>query len=267
MLHGHVPAAVARLKAVTRPDAGKRLNLAISLPARNQAALAMLLKDLYDPASPSYRKYLTPAQFAEQFGPSKKDYEAVAAFAKAHGLKVSGLHPNRLILDVEGTVPDIEKAFHVTLRTYQHPTEKRQFFAPEGEPTLDLAVPVLHISGLDNYAIPHPNSHLKPAAQNANATPAGTGSASGGAYAGGDFRAAYVPGTALTGTGQSVGLLQFDGYYASDITAYKTQFGLPNISVVNVAVDGGVSTPGSGNAEVCLDIETVMAMAPGVSTI
>ena len=32
-------------------------------------------------------------------------------------------------------------------------------------------------------------------------------------------------------------------------------------------MDGGVSTPGTGNAEVCLDIEMVMSMAPGVSTI
>ena len=32
-------------------------------------------------------------------------------------------------------------------------------------------------------------------------------------------------------------------------------------------IDGGVSTPGSGNGEVCLDIEMVMSMAPGLSRI
>lgn len=44
---------------------------------------------------------------------------------------------------------DIEKAFQVTLGVYQHPREARTFYAPEAEPSLDLAVPVLHISGLD----------------------------------------------------------------------------------------------------------------------
>ncbi len=39
---------------------------------------------------------------------------------------------------------------------------------------------------------------------------------------GDDFRAAYVPGTSLTGAGQTVGLLQFDGFYPSDIAAYES---------------------------------------------
>ena len=75
------------------------------------------------------------------------------------------------------------------------------------------------------------------------------------------------PGTSLTGAGQSVGLLQFDGFYASDITTYESQAGLPNVPLTVVPVDGGVSTPGSGVSEVSLDIEMVISMAPGVSRI
>jgi len=265
-LHGHVPAAVSRLASTGHLDRTKVLHLAIGLPPRNPAALNTLLQDLYNPASPSYHKYLTPAEFAAQFGPTESDYQTIVAFAKAQGLKVTGTHPNRLILDVQGTAAVVEKALHVSLQTYNHPTEGRQFFAPDSEPSLDLGVPILHISGLDNYSLPHPKLKPKPAALAALAQPM-SGSAPGGAYAGGDFRAAYVPGTSLTGTGQSVALLQFDGYYASDIANYRTQFGLPNIPLVNVAVDGGVSTPTSNNVEVCLDIEMVMSMAPGVSTI
>jgi len=57
---------------------------------RNRDALTNLLEQIYDPASPNYHHYLTSAQFAEQFGPAEKDYEAVAAFAKAHGLTITG---------------------------------------------------------------------------------------------------------------------------------------------------------------------------------
>ena len=265
-LHGHVPAAAARLQPVDHLPGANRLRLAIGLPLRNKEALANLIHEVYDPASPSYRQYLTPEQFTERFGPTEQDYQTLIQFAKSHRLTVTTQHPNRVVLDVEGAVADIEKTFHLNIRVYQHPKEARTFHAPDREPSLDLAVPVVHISGLDNYSLPHPNSKARPIGQLANATP-NAGSGPGGAYAGADFRAAYVPGTPLTGTGQSVGLLQFDGYYASDIAAYRAQFGLPNIPLVNVSVNGGVGTPGSNNAEVCLDIEMVMAMAPGVSTI
>jgi len=95
-----------------------------------------------------------PAQFTEKFGPAESDYQAVIAFARANHLQVSATHPNRLLLDVSGSVAEVEQALHVTLRTYQHPTEHRLFYAPDGEPSLALGVPLLHISGLDNYALP-----------------------------------------------------------------------------------------------------------------
>ena len=266
-LHGHVPAAVARLQPVDHPPVAQHLHLAIGLPARNPDGLKSLIDDLYNPASPNFRHYLTPAQFTEQFGPTPQDYQAVVDFAVANGLKVTATHPNRLVLDVDGAIPEIEKTFHVRMRNYQHPREGRKFYAPDAEPSLDLATPVLHISGLDNYSLPHPNYKIKPLEAAVSATPKAGSAPNGSSYGGGDFRAAYVPGTALTGAGQSVALLQFDGYYASDIAAYKTQFGLPNVPLVNVAVSGGVSTPGTGNPEVCLDIEMALSMAPGVSTI
>lgn len=265
-LRDHVPEVVSQLTPVSRLPAARHLNLAIGLPLRNRQALGDLLRQLYDPASPNYRHYLTPAQFTERFGPTQQDYETVAAFAQAHGLKVTNRHPNRVVLDVEGSVSDIEKTLHVTMRVYRHPTEARTFFAPDTEPSLDLAVPISHIGGLDTYDIPHPNLHLKPAGLAPKATPS-SGSGPSGNYAGPDFRAAYAPGVSLTGSGQSVALLEFDGYYPGDITAYATQFGLPGVPLTVVAVDGGVSTPGSGDAEVSLDIEMIMSMAPGASNI
>jgi len=264
-LFGHIPVAVRRLTPVGRENGSERLNLAIGLPLRNQQELTNLLRQIYDPASQNYHHYLTPQEFTERFGPTEADYQAVIRFARQNGFTVTATHPNRLVLDVQGRVTDIERTLHVTMRMYRHPTQARMFHAPDTEPMVDLAVPILHISGLDNYSLPHPKSILKPLALQAKATP-NAGSGPSGTYRGNDFRAAYSVGP-LTGAGQTVALLQFDGYYANDIATYETQAGLPSVPLVNVPVDGGVSTPGDGDNEVSLDIEMVVSMAPGVSKI
>ena len=155
-LEGHVPAAVNNASLVGDLPATNRLNLAIGLPLRNRETLTNLLQQLYNPADPHFHHYLTPDQFTEMFGPTEQDYQAVIAFARSSGLVVRGTHPNRTILDVSGTTAQVEKALHVKMRYYQHPKEPRLFRAPDVEPSLDLDVPILHISGLDDYVVPHP---------------------------------------------------------------------------------------------------------------
>lgn len=266
-LPNHIPAAVARmnLQPIGNLAGTTRLRLAIGLPLHNQTALTNLLQQLYDPASPLYHHFLTPEQFAKMFGPSEQDYQAVMAFAKANGFTVAETYSNRMLVDVSGSVADIQKTFHVRMRLYHHPTENRDFYAPDVEPSVPSTLPVLDVSGLNDYYLPHPKMQLTPISEVKPLPNAGSGLD--GLYIGNDFRNAYAPGVSLTGSGQTVGLLEFDGYYPNDITAYRSQAGLPNVPVTTIPVDGGVSTPGGGNGEVALDIDMVMAMAPGLSRI
>ena len=268
-LHGHVPAVVSQLQAKGLLSATANLDLAIGLPLRNHEALANLLQQIYDPTSTNYHRYLTPEEFTAQFGPTEQDYQAVIDFAKANGLVVVGTYSNRMLLDVAGKVSDVGKAFHVTLRTYRHPTEARDFFAPDVEPSVPTGLPIQDISGLDNYRRPHPNYRIKPVASlSANAAPF-AGSGPSGNYIGNDFRNAYVPGTSLNGAGQKIALVQFDGYLASDIAAYETLAGRTNIPLQNVLLDGfsGIPTGNGGEVEVSLDIEMVISMAPALANV
>jgi subtilase family serine protease len=273
-LSGSVPPVLARLALV--PVSGlpstNILNLAISLPVRDQAGLDLLLRQISDPASSNYQKYLTTAQFAAQFGASEQDYQAVVDFVQARGLTVTATHPNRLVLEVSGTAATVEAAFQIELKVFNHPTEARKFFAPTTEPVVSASLPILSIVGLENYYLPHSRMiPIRPASssnQNNDIKPNVGSAPDGQSYMGSDFRKAYAPGVTLTGKGQSVGLLQFDGFNPGDIAAYAALIGLNNPpKVVVVPVNGGVPVPGSGNGEVCLDIEMVMSMAPGVSTI
>jgi hypothetical protein len=269
-LPGHVPAAVARLNPGGRLPATNDLDLAIGLPLRNPVALDKLLQELYDPASTNFHRYLTPVQFSEQFGPTEQDYQRVVQFARSNGFSIRHEHGNRVLLDVRGKVANIEKALHVTLRTYRHPTEARNFFAPDTEPSLDSQLPVSDVSGLSDYSQLRPKSWRQEITAHGKLEPQG-GSGMSGAYLGDDFRNAYAPGTVLTGAGQMVGLVQFDGYYTNDIATYATLAGggRTNIVVEKVLVDGfsGLPSDTNGNAEVSLDIEMAMAMAPGLSKI
>ena len=263
-IHYDTPAAATNSEPLHQMSKWKRINLSIGLPLRDREGLTNLLAQIYDKSSPNFRHYLTPEQFTERFGPTTEDYEAVAKFARTHGLKVTARHSNRMLLSVNGTVADVERAFHVGMNEFQHPTEDRTFFAPSGAPAIDLDTPVLTVAGLDNFVTPRKCLHSIPAAQ---AKPNLTGSGPAGAYLGYDFRAAYVPGVPLLGTGQTVGLLEFDsGFFQSDITTYETLAGLPtNVPVTPVLLDGYDGGPGIGNDEVSLDIEMAISMAPGLS--
>ena len=280
-LHGHRPAGLSQLPVKGHLATTNDLHLAIGLPLRNQAALTNLLQQVYDPSSPNYHKFLTPAEFTTQFGPTEQDYQAVIAFAQQNGLKLIGTHPNRMLVDVGGQPADVEKAFQVKLNTYRHPSEARDFFAPDSEPSVPSGLAVQDISGLDSYRRPHSHYQAKPVVVSSNvvtkaAVPqqpatakSNVGSGPFGTYMGNDFRNAYIPGSALNGAGQSVALVQFDGYFASDIVAYETLTGRTNVPLQNVLLNGFSGAPtGNGNEiEVALDIEMALSMAPALAQI
>jgi xanthomonalisin len=190
----HVPHAVATGVAplVGHVPGTQHLSLAISLPLRNQTELTDLLQRLYDPQSPSFHKYLSVQEFTGRFGPTGSEYEAVLHFAQTYGLAVVSMYDNNMVVDVEAPAANIENAFHITLGVYQHPTESRTFYAPDREPTVDLDVPLLHISGLDNYSLPHAkNVRSSQRLSTQQLTSNGTGSGPGGQFIGSDMREAY----------------------------------------------------------------------------
>jgi subtilase family serine protease len=264
VLHKHVRPTVTNGQAarVGPMSKSQHMRLAIILPLRNQGELTNLLKRLYDPSNADYRHFLTVAQFTQQFGPTKQDYQAVVKFARSKGFSVTHTPANRLLVHIDGTVSQINKAFHVAMTTYHHPTENRTFYSPDREPSLDLSVPVTHIAGLNNFSLPRPKFKRAPANFRRNSI----GSGPSGAYLGSDMRAAYYGGTALTGSGQAVGLLEFDGYNTSDVTASFA--GQPNsVPIQNVLLDGASAGSDGDDGEQVLDIVQAASMAPGMSQI
>ncbi|HEY4416510.1 MAG TPA: protease pro-enzyme activation domain-containing protein [Verrucomicrobiae bacterium] len=285
-LANHLP-GVANHLAPVQTLAATNLELAIALPWRNPDALTNLLDELYDPASTNYHQWLNSGQFAERFAPTEEDYQKVIHFAEAHGLKVTHTHVNRVLLNVSGDSTNIEAAFQTKLRVYRHPTENRNFFAPDTAPTVETNVPILCVGGLDNFTIPHRMDGMKLTpltatssavtplfATNSPVTPLTTsGTSPGGYLMGSDFRHAYVPGVTNTGTGQYIAIVDVGGlYYPLDVYMYQTNAGLStNIVVTNILTTFTPywTTPLTGSStdegEEVLDIDMAMSMAPGAT--
>jgi subtilase family serine protease len=264
---------------VGRLSQAQIMQLDVVLPLRDRDGLESFLADLYSSTVPNYRHYLTPAEFTERFGPTQEQYDAVVDYVLAHGLVVVGGSRDGMDVQVRGPVSAIEAAFHVNLLTYQHPTENRIFFAPDREPTVDLPFALWHISGLDNYSIPHPlyvkksdyarEHEIRPEALVRHAT---TGSGPSASFLGSDMRAAYYGGTALTGSGQNLGLLEYLGTDLADLTTYyKNVKQTRSVPITLLSTDGTstscVYNSGCDDTEQTLDMTQAIGMAPGLASL
>jgi subtilase family serine protease len=266
-----------RAQLIGQLPASQTLRFDIVLPLRDRAGLENFLQEVQDPASPSHHQFLTPQEFTARFGPSQEDWDALVAFAKASGFEIiSGTREAR-DLRLTGTVANIEKAFHVTMGTYQDLTEDRTFFAVDREPTVDLPFQLWHITGLDNDSKPHPMYVKKSDYAKAHGidakkvvSHATTGSGPSASFLGSDMRAAYYGGTTLTGSGQNIALFEFAGTDLADLTTYYKNAGQTEPYTPTLISTGGYATTcvDSGSkacddTEQTLDMTQAMGMAPG----
>jgi len=293
-LRGGTPAVlVSRAHPLGRVPASQAVTLALTLPLRDPDGLDAFLSRRYDPTDPLYQHPITTEEFASRFGPTQQSYDAVAAFARAHGLVVTYNSPSRLLMSVSGPAAAVESAFAVHLSRFQS-FEGRVFHAPDTDPAIpaSLVGRLSGVVGLDNSVRAHSylrRSALSPALKplfNSALVPrtlkpfVGSGSPDLGIgtdpYSGlnsltpSDIKAAYnLSTTKLTGAGQTLGLYELDGYEPADVVAYEAAFGLGPVPLQNVLVgqsDGRIQDF-NGQAEVTLDIEAMAALAPRAAKI
>ena len=281
LLTHHVREATlnGQARLLGRLPATQIMELDVVLPLRDPDGLDSFLADLYSSTVPNYRPFLTPAEFTEKFGPTQSDYDAVARYAQEHGLAVVGGSRGGMEVQVKGPVSAIESAFHVNLLTYQHPTENRLFYGPDREPTVDLPFALWHISGLDNFSIPHPMYVKKSDYAKAHGIApedvvrhATTGSGPSASFLGSDMRAAYYGGSALTGAGQNLGLFEYAGTDLADLTTYFKNAKQTNKVKVTLLSTDGTSTScvyvdGCDDTEQTLDMTQAIGMAPGLASL
>jgi kumamolisin len=264
---------------VGRLPATQSVHFDVVLPLCDRGGLENFLQELRDPASPFFHQFLTPQEFTARFGPSQEDWNALVAFARTNGFEIVSGSRDAMDLRLIGTVANIEQAFHVTMGIYQDISKSRTFYSPDREPTTNLPFPLWHISGLDNYSIPHPKFVKKSDYAKAHGidpetvvSHATTGSGPSASFLGSDMRAAYYQGTALTGTGQNIGLFEYEGYDIADLNTYYTNVGQTRTATVTgISTDGTSLTcldsghPKCDDTEQIIDMTQALGMAPGIT--
>jgi len=271
LLTHHVQSVVLNGRApfVGKLPANQTMRIDIVMAVRDQAALDRFLQDVYDRSSSSYRQFLTVGQFTRTFGPDQADYDALLHFASSHGLTMTGGSRDAMDVQFKASVAAIETAFHINMGFYHDADANRDFYSPDREPSVDLPFQLWHITGLDNYSIPHPLISRRPPGVK---PPATTGSCPEKSFCGSDMRAAYYEGTALTGKGQNIGLLEFAGFDIADVNTYYKNAGQKRTAAVKgISTDGSstkcLASQGCDDTEQTIDITQALGMAPGVTTV
>ena len=197
--------------------------------AEQQKALSKLIADQQNPKSPQYHKWLTPEQWADRFGLSQNDMQQITSWLKTRGFTIQNIARGRNWVVVSGTAAQVASTFGTEIHRYNIKGEMHVANATSPKIPAALAGIVTGINGLNDF-------HLRPRAKSrANYYFSDTKYAAQFVAPGDlatiyDLNALYSGSTAIDGTGQKLAVIGQTDIYLSDITDFRTGFGLAAIS-------------------------------------
>jgi pro-kumamolisin-like protein/Big-like domain-containing protein len=257
-----------------------RMLLLLKRSVEQQSALAQLMVDQQNAASPNYHKWLTPEQFGTQFGPADADIQSVTSWLQSHGFQVANVSKGKIAIEFSGTAAQVREAFHTEIHEFFVNGEAH--FANANDPQIPAALaPVVHgLAPLNNFRA-KPAHHVAgeftrsmTSSEVKPVKPEFTTSAGNFAIGPTDFATIYnvlplwnTTPTAIDGTGQSIAVIGVSNIHLQDVQDFRTLFGLPTGGPATpvVVIDGsdpGIINDGS-ETEALLDVEWAGAVAKG----
>jgi subtilase family serine protease len=293
------------------------IQLVLVRPQERQAAFDAQVEALHRRGDVSYHQWLTPTVVGTEFGPAAEDVAALTGYLRGEGFTVNAVGLSGMYVDFSGTVGQVEQSFHTEIDTVRTADGEEHYAAvKEAEIPAALSGLVAGFVSLSDVRTVHPNYRRAvpvgmragafvnpPIAKDAmsgasgvmdgateiagNPRPLDDVSSSNYAVAPGDFYTIYnetpllnpvLPATTrIDGTGVTIALLEQSAIAASDVTQFRTMFGVSPATPASLVTDTGFGTnrctaPGklksSGDeGEAVLDIEWAGAVAPGANLI
>ncbi|MBV8657415.1 MAG: S53 family peptidase [Burkholderiales bacterium] len=301
-------AAVIGLFAVTAPSASasgianrhgvdqgalsagtlRPVSFAMKLP--NLLAAEAYARDVADPTSANYHKFLSVDEFRTRFGPSADSIQQVTRYLQAAGFRNVTVDASGLLVHGTATVGQLNSMLSTEIHSFVD-AEGNTFHAPTRRPTLPAALAsanVLMVSGLSSVS--HLKPHLKhvsvgsttdgiplvlPAVGHTPNSVPSTATNTPGSYTVGDLAVRYnvapLYNRGITGKGTTIGIATLADFVPADAFTYWNTIGLsvdPS-RITQVHVDGGAGAPSgaSGSGETSLDVEQSGGLAPDAKII
>jgi subtilase family serine protease len=249
------------------------ISLLFSRSAAQQTALDALVAAQQNPASSLYHQWITPDQYAAQFGVADSDIAAAESWLEQQGFSIDSVSRSRNRILFSGTAAQVASAFGAPLHYYLTPATALQAAQKHVAPSADLILPaalassVLAVGNLSDF---HLLPHIVRSAPN-GAQPRFTSSQTGNHYlTPGDLATIYdinpAYNSGYTGSGQSIAVIGQSAVNLSDITHFQNAVGIAGKTPIVVLVpDSGTSVVDADGdeAESDLDLEYSSTIAKG----
>ncbi|MFL5298852.1 MAG: protease pro-enzyme activation domain-containing protein, partial [Anaeromyxobacteraceae bacterium] len=156
----NTPGLVKNGKDLGPVDPATVISVTVWLKLHNEAQLENLVRQQHTKGNPNFHKWQTQAQLDAQFSPTAQELKSVQNFLTAHKLTTLAVADNNWFVKVQGTVADVEKAFHVQLDSFG--VTGATFRSNTSNPSINdsSGAHVAAVTGLDDVGF-HPNSIVR----------------------------------------------------------------------------------------------------------
>jgi pseudomonalisin len=239
---------------------GTVLHIGVAMTEPNGGAENAYEQALYDPSSPSYHAFLTPAQFASAFGVAPATTKAVRKWLISGGLSVTETAGAGNWVQATGTVGQIDSLMDITTGSYV--SKGVGFLANESPPTVpagDSIASVVGLNTLQKFSTPT-------TVVGQPSTPSVPGCLPSCVYTPQDLWSLYDQPASDEGQGMTMGVIG-EGQTAdviSNLRAFESAMDLPQVPITVDDVGSGPFTDDSGQVEWDLDTQASTGMAPEV---
>ncbi len=225
-----------------------------------QAALETLLVEQQDPASPNFRGWLTPEEYADRFGLSGGDIAKLTAWLKSEGLTVNDVARGRRWITFSGSAATAGAAFHTEFHRYL--TRGERHFANTTAPSIPEALQdvIVAVGGFDDYDLTPPYGK-SPQVVGPDFTFGASHYLSPS-----DIAIIYDLPVGLDGTGQKIAVIGNSDVNLQDIRNFRTEFGLPQ-NDPQMMLTGPDPMSTANLAEADIDLEWSGAVAQNATII
>jgi hypothetical protein len=235
------------------------LTLRLAPGSERSTALDQLLATQIASSSPSYHKWVTPAQFAVSYGATDDQIATAKSWLESQGLTVAAISSAKTRLTVTGTVAQMQQAFAISLRRYQ--TAGMVHFANSTQPSLpqEIAPLIAGVSGLDDMPAASASAFARLVFAGSVANNAASGESDSLDALGTTIDANVSPIITLNTTTCSSDLAQ------SDYDAYRDLFRQANAQGITVLASSGCGTSGAGSFPASLAEVTALVIRPAAA--